>query len=179
MNTGAQMCYSGFKGQKNSNAHVGPGQQGKTTHHKVIIEILRGTYAPYLFQAAECQPLAMIRKARRAQQIGREGGFAFGKVFSTCPLNWGLKEGLCPQAVAKVVDACLHPLYEIDHGKTTLNYDPEAKGKKIPVTEAFASMGAGFAHLARPDFAKLMEDTQNHVNYRWARLKTLSENENL
>jgi pyruvate ferredoxin oxidoreductase alpha subunit len=180
MNTGAQMCYSGFKGQKNSNAHVGPAQQGKTTHHKDIIEIMRGTYAPYLFQAAECQPLDMIRKARRAQQIVREEhGFAFGKVFSTCPLNWGLQEARCPQAVAKVVDACLHPLYEVDHGKTTINYDPEAKGKKIPVTEAFANMGAGFVHLAKPEFAKLMEDTQKHVDFRWARLKAMSANENL
>ncbi|NLE28105.1 MAG: pyruvate synthase [Phycisphaerae bacterium] len=174
MNTGAQMCYSGFKGQKNSNAHVGPNQQGKLTHHKDIIEILRGTYAPYLFQAAESQPIDMIRKARRAQQIVREGGFAFGKVFSTCPLNWGLEEARCPQAVAKVVDACLHPLYEIDHGKTTLNYNPEEKGKKIAVTEAFASMGAGFAHLAKPNFATLMEETQKHVDYRWERLKAMS-----
>ena len=120
------------------------------------------------------EAMDMIRKARRAQQIVREGGFAFGKVFSTCPLNWGLEEARCPQAVAKVVDACLHPLYEIDHGKTTLSYNPEEKGKKISVTEAFAAMGASFAHLTKPDFAALMEGTQKHVDYRWERLKAMS-----
>jgi len=177
MNTGAQMCYSGFKGQKNSNAHIGPGQKGKTTHHKDIVEILRGTYAPYLFQAAEYQPMDMIRKARKAQATVRAGGFAFGKVFSTCPLNWGLKEGLCPQAVANVVNACLHPLYEVDNGKTIINYDPEEKGKKIPVLDAFKSMGAAFAHLSRPEFADLIADVQKTVDYRWERLKTLAASE--
>jgi len=179
MNTGAQLCYTGFKGQRNSNAHIGPGQRGKTTHHKDIIEILRGTYAPYLFQAAECQPMDMLRKARRAQQTVREHGFAFGKVFSTCPLNWGLKEGLCPNAVAKVVDACLHPLYEIAKSKTTLNYNPEEKGKKLPVQDAFKALGAGFAHLARPEFADLIADVQAHVDFRWERLKTMSASDKL
>jgi len=179
MNTGAQMCYSGFKGQKNSNAHVGPNQKGKTTHHKDIIEILRGTYAPYLFQAAECQPMDMIRKARKAQQTVREGGFAFGKVFSTCPLNWGMKEAMGPNAVAKVVDACLHPLYEIEKGITTLNYNPEEKGKKIGVADAFKCMGAGFAHLAKPDFADLIANIQAHVDFRWERLKAMSGSDKL
>jgi pyruvate ferredoxin oxidoreductase alpha subunit len=174
MNTGAQLCYTGYKGQKNSNAHVGPGQRGKQTHHKDIIEILRGTFAPYLFQAAESQPMDMIRKARRAQQVVREGGFAFGKVFSTCPLNWGLKEGLCPQAVSSVVDACLHPIYEVDKGNTTLNYNPEEKGKKIPVLEAFKALGAGYAHLTRPEFADLITDVQATVDFRWERLKAMS-----
>ncbi|MFA5864309.1 MAG: pyruvate synthase [Phycisphaerae bacterium] len=179
MNTGAQMCYSGFKGQRNSNAHIGPGQKGKTTHHKDIIEILRGTYAPYLFQAAESQPMDMIRKARRAQAVVREGGFAFGKVFSACPLNWGLKEALCPTAVARIVDACLHPLYEIDHGKTAINYNPEEKGKKLPVLEAFKTLGAGFAHLAKPEFADVIADVQQHVDFRWERLKAMTASDKL
>ena len=53
MNTGGQLCYTGILGQRNSQRHVGPGQQGKQTQHKDIVEILRGTHAPYLFQAAE------------------------------------------------------------------------------------------------------------------------------
>ncbi len=179
MKTGAQMCYSGFKGQRSSNVHVGPGQQGKKTYHKDIIEILRGTYPPYLFQAAESNPMDMLRKARRAQQIVREGGFAFGKVFSTCPLNWGLPEAQCPGAVAAVVNACLHPLYEVDHGITRLNYDPEAHGKKIPVLDAFKQLGAAFGHLGREEFAELIADQQQEVDRRWSRLKQMAENDRL
>ncbi len=99
MNTGAQMCYTGIKGQRNSNAHIGPQQKGKTTHHKDVIEILRGTNCSYLFQAAESNAIDMIRKARKAQQTVRAGGFAFGKLWSVCPLNWGMKESNGPASV--------------------------------------------------------------------------------
>ena len=177
MNTGGQMCYTGFKGQRNSNAHVGPGQRGKPTHHKDIIQILRGTNAPYLFSAAESNARDMIAKARKAQQTVRNGGFAFGKVFSVCPLNWGADESKGNEIVGKVVDSCMHQLYEIEDGVTTLNYDPEAKGKKTPVGDAFGSMGRAFAHLLKPNMADLLEDVQSEVDQRWARLKAQAENE--
>ena len=179
MNTGAQMCYTGIKGQRNSNAHIGPQQRGKTTHHKDVIQILRGTNCSYLFQAAESNPVDMIRKARKAQQTVREGGFVFGKLWSVCPLNWGMKESNGPAAVKAAVDCCLHPLYEIEKGVTSLNYDPEKRNKKIPVTEAIKLMGSGFAHLLRPDFADITADVQGEVDRRWKCLKAMAENEAL
>ncbi len=177
MNTGAQLCYSGFKGQKNSNAAVGPKQAGKLQHHKDIIEILRGTFAPYIATASESNALDMIRKARRAQQTVREGGFAFIKTLSVCPLNWGMGEHVGPSAIAAAVDACLHPLYEIVSGVTHITYDPEARGKKIPVTQAFAKMGTAFSHVCAPEFAELANDVQQEVDRRWARLKALHAHE--
>lgn len=177
MNTGAQMCYTGIKGQRNSNAHIGPQQKGKKTHHKDIVEILRGTNCSYLFQAAEANPLDMIRKARKAQQTVQNGGFAFGKLWSVCPLNWGMKESNGPAAVKAAVDSCIFPLYEIQNGVTTLNYDPEKRKKKVPVTDAFKLMGAGFAHIAKPDFADIAAEVQTEVNRRWTRLKAKAENE--
>ncbi len=177
MNTGAQMCYSGIKGQRNSNAHIGPQQKGKKTHHKDVIEILRGTNCSYLFQAAEANPVDMIRKARKAQQTVRDGGFAFGKLWSVCPLNWGMKESNGPAAVKAAVDSCLFPLCEIQNGVTTINYDPEKRKKKVPVTDAFKLMGAGFAHLSKPDFAEIATDVQEEVDRRWERLKAKAKNE--
>jgi len=177
MNTGAQLCYTGLKGQRNSNAHIGPQQKGKTTHHKDIIEILRGTNCSYLFQAAESNPLDMIRKARKAQQTVREGGFAFGKFWSVCPLNWGMKESDGPASVKAAVDSCIFPLYEIEKGITTVNYDPEKRNKKVPVTEAFKLMGTSFAHLLKPDFAETVTDVQAEVDRRWQQLKAKAESE--
>ncbi len=176
MNTGGQLCYTGFKGQRNSNAHVGPGQRGKLQHHKDIIDILRGTNAPYLFQAAESNARDMIEKARKAQATVRNGGFAFGKVFSVCPLNWGAEEAKGNEIVEKAVESCAHPLFEIEHGITTLNYDPEKRGKKIPVDEMFKTMGRAFSHMLKPDFADLLGEVQAEVDQRWARLKARAEN---
>lgn len=175
MNTGAQMCYSGFRGQKNTNAPVGTKQSGKRTHHKDILEILRGTFAPYLASAAESNGLDMIRKARKAQAVVRAGGFAFVKTLSVCPLNWGMDEHVGPSAVEACVDACMHPLFEIDHGKTVITYDPAAKGKKIPVTEAFTKMGGAYRHLSTPEFTDIAREVQEEVDRRWARLKAMAD----
>jgi pyruvate ferredoxin oxidoreductase alpha subunit len=176
MNTGAQLCYTGFKGQINSNAHYGPQQHGKRTHHKDIVEILRGTFAPYIATAAESHALDMIRKARKAQETVRGGGFAFVKTLSVCPLNWGMEESVGPSAVEACVNACMHPLYEIEHGVTKVTVDPEKSGKKIAVTEAFKAMGGAFRPLTLPENAGVAADVQAEVDRRWARLKALAEN---
>jgi pyruvate ferredoxin oxidoreductase alpha subunit len=175
MNTGAQLCYTGFKGQKNSNAHVGANQSGKTTHHKDIIEILRGTFTSYLATASESHAADMIRKARKAQAVTRDGGFAFVKAISVCPLNWGMDEHVGPSAVEAIVNACMHPLFEVEHGITRLTVDPEKHGKKIPVTDAFRKMGGAFRHLVSPEFALIAAEVQQEVDRRWARLKAMAE----
>ncbi len=179
MNTGGQLCYTGILGQRNSNAHIGPGQKGKKTHHKDIVEILRGTNAPYLFQAAESNPRDMIMKARKAQATVRNGGFAFGKLFSACPLNWGSDPAQGNEIIDKAVKSCLHPLYEIEHSVTTLNYDPEKVNAKLPIVELFKAMGTAYAHLTGEKFADVTAEIQQEVDRRWARLKAQSENPTL
>jgi pyruvate ferredoxin oxidoreductase alpha subunit len=177
MNTGGQMCYTGIKGQMNSNAHIGPGQRGKTTHHKDVLEILRGTNCSYLFQAAESNARDMMMKARKAQETVRNGGFAFGKVFSVCPLNWGADESKGNEIIEKAVDSCIHPLFEIENGVTTLNYDPEKRDKKVPASDVFSIMGRAFSHLTKPANADLLTEVQAEVDERWVRLKAMAENE--
>jgi pyruvate ferredoxin oxidoreductase alpha subunit len=179
MNTGAQLCYTGFKGQKNSNANVGRQQTGKRTHHKDIVEILRGTFAPYLATAAESHAVDMIRKARKAQATVRAGGFAFVKSLSVCPLNWGMDEHIGPSAIEACVNACLHPLYEVEHGITRITVDPEKKNKRIPVTEAFAQLGGAFRHLSTAEHEGLAADVQQEVDRRWNRLKRLAADDAL
>jgi len=179
MNTGGQLCFSGILGQRNSNAHVGPAQHGKKTQSKDIIEIMRGTNAPYLFTAAESDPRDMIKKARKAQATVRNNGFAFGKLFSACPLNWGSKPEKGNEIIGKIVDSCIHPLYEIEAGVTTISYDPEKGGKKIPVTDALSSMGGLFSHLSTDKFAVEAKLIQDEVDRRWNVLKLRSENPSL
>jgi pyruvate ferredoxin oxidoreductase alpha subunit len=175
MNTGGQLCYTGFKGQRSTNANLGPHDRGKRTHHKDIIDILRGTGASYLFAAAETQAKDMILKARKAQAAVRAGGFAFGKVYSTCPLNWGADPRLGVEIVDRAVKSCLHPLYEVESGITRITFDPEKRGQKLPVGEAFAVMGRAFDHLTKPEFADLLAEIQTEVDRRWQRLKAMAE----
>jgi len=119
----------------------------------------------------------MIRKARKAQQTVRDGGFAFVKAISVCPLNWGMDEHVGPSAVEAIVNACMHPLLEIEHGITRVTIDPEKQGRKVPVTEAFKAMGGGFRHLLDPRNADLACEVQEEVDRRWARLKAMAASE--
>ena len=179
MNTGGQLCYTGIKGQRNSNAHLGPQQRGKTTHHKDIVEILRGTNCSYLFQAAESNASDMIKKARKAQATVRAGGFAFGKVFSTCPLNWGADPANGPEIVETAVRSCMHPLFEIENGITKVNYNPEKLNKKVPVMDLFKVLGTAYRHLTTPAYADILGEIQAEVDRRWERLVELDANPKL
>lgn len=176
MNTGGQLCYTGLLGQRFTNANLGPQQKGKLSQHKDIIEILRGTNAPYLFHAGIANYRDLIMKARKAQKMVREGNFVFGRFFSPCPLNWGADPKTGFKIVDKAVKSCLFPLYEIEHGKTRVNYNPEKAGLKIPVKELFASMGSAFAHLAREEFEPISEAIQKEVDRRWKRLLEMDAN---
>ncbi|MBZ5535936.1 MAG: pyruvate synthase [Acidobacteriia bacterium] len=179
MNTGGQLCYTGFKGERFTNAPLGKMGQGKQQHSKDIIEILRGTNSPYLFTAAESNPRDMIAKARKAQAMVRAGNFAFGKVFSVCPLNWGAEDSKGNEIVDRAVKSCLFPLYEIENGITHLNYDPQASGRKISVQAAFELMGTAFSHLTKEQFAGLTREIQDETDRRWDRLKELATNPKL
>ncbi len=176
-NTGAQLCFTAFMGARTATSHVGPKQVGKTFHHKDSVQIMRGTHAPYIATVAECNPVDMIRKARKAQKTVREGGFVYIKAFSVCPLNWGLEESRAREIVQKVVDSCLFPLYEIEKGITTITYDP--KDKKIPVVEAFSHLGALAKHLANPKHKEIADKVQAEVDRRWRALKAMHENPDL
>lgn len=179
MNTGGQLCYTGFKGERFTNAPLGKMGLGKQQHSKEIIEILRGTNAPYLFTAAESNPRDMIAKARKAQAMVRAGNFAFGKVFSVCPLNWGAEDSQGNEIVDKAVKSCLFPLYEVENGITHLNYDPQASGRKISVQAAFEVMGNAFSHLSKEQFAGVIREIQEETDRRWDRLKELAANPKL
>lgn len=173
-NTGAQMCYSGFKGSLSTTSQVGKSITGKQFHHKDIVEIMRGTNMSYIATIAETNPLDAVRKARRAQQVVREGGMAFIKAFSVCPLNWVTPDDSGPETTQAMLDSCLFPLCEIDHGITTLNFDP--KEKKISVTEALKTMGKATGHLYKPGGEVILAEVQKEVDRRWARLKAYAEN---
>jgi pyruvate ferredoxin oxidoreductase alpha subunit len=176
MNTGGQLCYTGLLGQRFTNANIGLRQKGKRQHHKDIVEILRGTHAPYLFQAAESNFRDLLMKARKAQKMVREGHFVFGRFLSPCPLNWGAEPKMGFRIVDRAVKSCLFPLYEVEHGITKLNYNPEKAGQKISVRQLFQSMGTAFAHLASDEFAPIAGEIQSEVDRRWRRLLEMDAN---
>ena len=175
MNTGYQLSYSTPKGAKSSTSHLGKNQYGKTFFHKDTPEIMAATHIPYVATVAESNPTDFIKKAAKAAAYSRDFGTAYIKAISACPLNWSDKPNLERSVIAAAVDSCYFPLYEVEQGITTLNYNPITNNKKIPIEKWFSMMGRT-KHLVREEYADIVADIQAEVDRRFARLIARSEN---
>ena len=178
MNTGYQLSYSTPLGAKSATSHLGSKQWGKSFFHKDMPSIMAATGIPYVATAAESEPNDFIRKAAKAQYYAKNHGTAYIKCLSACPLNWGDKPNTERRVIAAAVDSCYFPLYEVENGLTSLSYNPEQKGKKIPVEEWLKMMGRT-KHLCRDEYKEIREDIQKEIDKRWERLKIKSEHPGL
>ncbi len=178
MNTGYQQSYSTPKGAKSSTSHVGKFEKGKLTFHKDNPQIFAAANIPYVATASETHPSDFIKKAKKAQEYAKKEGMAYIKCLSACPLNWNDEPRYEKDVIAKAVDCCYHPLYEIENGITTINYNPEKKNNKVGVLEWLSMMGRT-KHLKGDEFKDTVEEIQKEIDRRWERLKARDESEKL
>lgn len=176
MNTGYQLSYSTPMGAKSSTSHVGKYQYGKTFMNKDMPMIMAAANLPYVATVAESNPADFLKKAAKAKAYARDFGMAYIKALSACPLNWGDKPNTERKVIAKAVDSCYFPLYEIENGITTISYDPEKAGKKTGVSEWLKAMGRT-KHLVNGSYEQVVEAIQQEVDRRWERLKARAQND--
>lgn len=174
MNTGYQLSYSTPKGAKSATSHVGEYQYGKHFFHKDSPMMMAATGLPYVATVAESNPQDFIKKASRAQCYANKYGTAYVKALSACPLNWNDPPNKERSVIAAAVDCCFFPLYEVENGITTLSYQPEQNGKKIPVIDWLSMMGRT-KHLKNEKYSHIVAEIQAEVDYRWERLKARAE----
>lgn len=174
MNTGHQLSYATPLGHATSTSHVGPAEMGKSFHHKDTAQIMAATHIPYVFTSVEGLGTDLVRKAAKAQWYARHGGFAYGKFLSVCPLSWRYDERLGTKVARAAVDCCFFPLYEVENGITNITYDPEERGKRVPVTEWLGMMGKT-KHLIKPEHSATLGAFDAEVERRWRRLKAMHE----
>ncbi len=175
MNTGAQLSYSTPLGHRTSTSNVGPGEHGKTFHHKDMPQIMAATNIPYVFTGVEGFPDDLLAKGAKAQWYARNEGMAYGKLLISCPLNWLTADDAGVNTVRGAVDSCFFPLYEIERHVTTITYDPEPLGRRISMSEWLGSMGKT-KHLCRPEFADDLAHIEGEIERRWERLKAMHAN---
>lgn len=174
MNTGSQLSYSTPIGHMTSTSGVGKKQQGKTFHHKDTPQIMAATNIPYVFTGVEAFDRDLVKKAAKAQWYAQHEGLAYGKILITCPLNWKSEERYGETIVKNAVDSCFFPLYEVEHGHTTITYDPEAKNKRIEVSEWLKYLGKS-KHMLKEENKPLLNEFEEEIERRWQRLKALHE----
>jgi len=175
MNTGAQLSYSTPLGHRTSTSNVGKHQGGKLFHHKDTAQIMAATNIPYVFTGSESQPQDLLRKAAKAQYYAQNEGLVYGKILITCPLNWLSEEKDGQKIIDAAVNSCFFPLYEVEHGKTTITYNPEEKNKRVPLSEWLKMMGKT-RHMTKPEYEAAYKSFEEEVNRRWNRLKAMHEN---
>jgi pyruvate ferredoxin oxidoreductase alpha subunit len=157
-----------------STSHVGPAQGGKSFHHKDMPQIMAATNIPYVFTGVEGFPDDLVAKAAKAQWYANHEGMAYGKVLISCPLNWKTEDKAGVEVVQAAVDSCFFPLYEIERGRTSITYDPEAVGRRVPVADWLRVMGKT-KHLCKPEHAERLASIEAEVERRWQRLKAMDE----
>lgn len=174
MNTGSQMSYSTPIGNMTSTTNVGKTQQGKAFHHKDTAQIMAATNIPYVFTGTEAFPQDLVKKAAKAQWYAQNVGTVYGKILITCPLNWKSEDRYGNVIMEAAVNCNFFPLYEIEQGVTTITYDPEARKKKIPLSDWLKYMGKT-KHLLKEENKALLEEFENEIERRWQRLKAMHE----
>lgn len=163
MNTGYQLSYSTPIGARSATSH-----SGKAFFNKDSAAIFKGTAIEYIATVSESNPLDLIKKAQKAQYYANNRGLAYIKAISVCPLNWRSEAKNGRKICDLAVKSCYHPLFEIEKGITKINYDPESRNEKVPVSEWFKSMGRTQDALNNND---VMNRAQEEVDRRWRQLK--------
>jgi len=175
MNTGAQLSYSTPLGHRTSTSNVGKHQGGKPFHHKDTAQIMAATNIPYVFTGSEAFPQDLLKKAAKAQYYAQNEGLVYGKILITCPLNWLSDEKDGTKIIEQAVNSCFFPLYEVEHGITTITYNPEEKNKRVPLSEWLKMMGKT-RHMTKPEYEEAYKSFEAEVNRRWNQLKAKHEN---
>lgn len=172
MNTGAQQSYATPRGHRTSTSEVGSRLHGKRFHHKDSAQIFAATHIPYVFTASEGYPEDFMRKVAKAQWYCKREGMVYGKVLTSCPLNWRMGDDDSVEVLQEAIDSCFFPLYEVEHGHTTITYDPDALGRKRPARDWLKNMGKT-RHMLKPENAADLEALEAEIDRRWRRLKAM------
>lgn len=173
MNTGYQQSYSTPDGALSSTARS-PKDAGKHGSYKNTPFILAAAGAAYAATAAESNVPDFRKKAKKAAKHAGNGNFSYIKALSACPLNWGDNPATERENIAAAVNSCFFPLYEIENGKITVNYNPEKSKRKCGIEQWFKFMKRT-KYLLLDEHKETLEAIQKDVDERWNRLLRLAE----
>jgi pyruvate ferredoxin oxidoreductase beta subunit len=169
MNTGIQRSSATPFGADTTTQPVGSSVQGKTQRRKDLTRIMAAHNVAYAAQASPHNWKDLMTKVKKALATN---GPAYMGVVSPCNRGWRSQTNDSILLSRLAVETCYWPLYEVQDGKWTINYDP--KDRKKPISEWLKPQGR-FKHLFAPDNAALLAKFQKLVDDDWESLKKLQE----
>lgn len=141
MNTGIQRSSATPMYADTTTTPVGKESNGKMQNRKDLSSIIADHYVPYVAQTTFTKDFKDIHmKSEKA--IYTEGA-AFLNIMTPCPRGWRYETSEIMEICRLAVETCYWPLFEVDHGKWILSYEPK---KKLPI-EDFLKVQGRFKHL--------------------------------
>ncbi len=169
MNTGIQRSSATPFGASTTTDPATDLKPGKLEFRKDLTEVIAGHHLPYAAQASIAFINDFLRKVKKGLETK---GPAFINVLSPCPLGWKTDPSKTVDIAKLAVETNFWPIYEIDHDKWTLNYDP-GENKK-PLMEWIKVQGR-YKHLLKPENKWVIEKAQAEVDRRFELLKKRCE----
>ncbi len=166
MNTGIQRSSATPKGAWTNTSQVGSVLQGKKEFKKDLTSVVIAHHIPYVAQATPANHIDLMRKVEKA--VSMEGP-AFMNILSPCSRGWRFEPQLTIKIAQLAVDTCFWPLFEVENGRYTINYDP-GEAKK-PISEWVLSQGR-YSHLWNNK--QYIDDLQRDIDQQWAMLKFMA-----
>ncbi len=163
MNTGIQRSSATPKGADTSTSPAGRKIPGKPEHRKDLTAIMAAHNIPYVAQTTPAHWRDLVTKTRKALAVD---GPAFLNVLAPCPRGWRVPPEDTIDICRLAVDTCYWPLFEVEDGEYTVNYQPR---DKRPVSEWLERQGR-FRHLFRDENKGIIDDLQDVTDRTWERL---------
>ena len=161
MNTGIQRSSATPMFADTTTTPVGKQSNGKMQNRKDLASIIADHDVAYVAQTTLTQDFKdLYVKSEKA--IYTEGA-AFLNVLAPCPRGWRYETSDVMRICKLAIETCYWPLFEVDHGKWTLSYEPK---KKLPIEDFLREQGR-FKHLFKPGNEDLIEQFQAEVDRRW------------
>ncbi len=161
MNTGVQRSSATPAGALTTTTPVVPKQQPK----KDFMQIMDAHGIPYLATASCSYPGDVYKKFLKARDIE---GTRFFHLAAPCPTGWWYPAKDTVKIGRMMVESCILPLYEIEHGRlklTARSLSIAKSGRKKPVDEYIALQGR--FKLITPEQAA---EFQRRVDDKWQTL---------
>ena len=165
MNTGIQRSSATPMYADTTTTPAGSCSDGKPQIRKDLVAVMAAHNIPYTAQTTFMGNLKdLYVKSEKA--IYTEGP-AFLNIMAPCPRGWRFEAADMAKICKLAVDTCYWPMFEVDHGKWIINFEPK---KKLPIEDFLRPQGR-FKHLFKKGNEHLLELFQAEVDRRWEELQ--------
>ena len=161
MNTGIQRSSATPMYADTTTTPVGKQSDGKMQNRKDLASIIADHDVAYVGQTTFTADFKDLHS--KANKAIYTEGLRFLNIMTPCPRGWRYDTPDIMKICKLAIDTCYWPMFEVDHGKWKLTYEPK---KKLPIEDFLRPQGR-FKHLFKKGNEDLIVQFQEEVDRRW------------